>query len=211
MSSLGYGSGRSAPRRQRFDDLGLRDERARREDNQPFDQIPELPDVARVVVPLEPPERALGERSIAQVVLGTGEFQEVPDEGRDVLLMGPERRRLDQHDFQPVVQILPEVSRLHRLLEVAVGRRHHPDVGPDLPPGPDRLHVPRLEGAQQLRLERQRDLTDLIQEQSSAVGADELAGAPRGRAGERPLLVAEQLRLEQVPRDGGAVHPGERA
>ena len=50
----------------------------------------------------------------------------------------------------------------------------------------------------------------LVQKQSPAVGQLEFAPAGGGGAGEGALLVAEQLALQQLGRDGGAVYFDER-
>ena len=69
----------------------------------------------------------------------------------------------------------------------------------------DALDHALLEEAQQLDLERQRDVADLVEEQSAALGQLDLAGVGLDRAGERASLVAEQLGLEQILGDRGAV------
>ena len=58
----------------------------------------------------------------------------------------------------------------------------------------DALHLRALEHAQELGLQRQRQLADLVEEQRAAVGRLEVAPACAAiGAGERALLVAEQL------------------
>src|SRR5256886_12338088 len=54
---------------------------------------------------------------------------------------------------------------------------------------------------QQLRLGGERKIDDFIEEQRSASGQLELPLLPLMRPGERTLLVAEQLRLDQRVRD----------
>ena len=54
-----------------------------------------------------------------------------------------------------------------------------------------------LQDAQQLGLERERQLADLVEEQGAAVGLLEQAGLARDGAGEGAALVAEQLALGQ--------------
>src|SRR5690606_36096431 len=66
-----------------------------------------------------------------------------------------------------------------------------------------------LDRAQQLRLQGERQLADLVEEQRPAAGGLETADAPLVRAGERALLVAEQLALEQRLGDRRAVHDDE--
>ena len=62
---------------------------------------------------------------------------------------------------------------------------------------PDSLEPPLLEHAQQLHLHRHGDIADLVEEQGPPVGQLEPPLALGRRAGERALLMAEQLALEQ--------------
>jgi hypothetical protein len=62
-----------------------------------------------------------------------------------------------------------------------------------------------------LRLQLERQLADLVEEQRAAVGALEGAGPIGHRAGERALLVAEQLALDQRRGDRAAVEHHHRA
>ena len=67
-----------------------------------------------------------------------------------------------------------------------------------------------LQHAQQLDLRGQRHVAHLVEEHRAAVGVLELAH-PVGRGvGERPLDVAEQLALQDVLAQGGAVQRHER-
>ena len=56
-----------------------------------------------------------------------------------------------------------------------------------------------------------RHVADLVEEEGAAVALLELADAAAVSAGEGALLVAEQLALQQVLRDGGAVEGQERS
>ena len=67
-----------------------------------------------------------------------------------------------------------------------------------------------LHGAEQFRLQRWRERGDLVEVHRAAVGHLELPELARGGVGERPLLVAEQLALEQLGGDAGAVDVDER-
>jgi hypothetical protein len=69
----------------------------------------------------------------------------------------------------------------------------------------DALELAVLEHAQELRLQLQRQLADLVQEQRAFLGVLEIAGLVGAGAGERALGVAEQGRLDQGRGDGGAV------
>ena len=74
----------------------------------------------------------------------------------------------------------------------------------------DALELVLLQEAQQLDLDRRRDLADLVEEQRAAVGLLEAPFAPPDRAGERAALVAEELALEQRLGERGAVQLDER-
>src|SRR5207253_9294424 len=67
-----------------------------------------------------------------------------------------------------------------------------------------------LEHPQQLHLQLLRDLGDLVEEQRPAMAALEIALVLAVRAGERPLLVAEELALDQLWRHRAAVERQER-
>ena len=68
-----------------------------------------------------------------------------------------------------------------------------------------------LQHAQHLGLRLRAHVADFVEEDRAAVGLLELADLLLGGAGERPLLVAEQLRLDQLLGNRGAVHLHERA
>jgi hypothetical protein len=65
--------------------------------------------------------------------------------------------------------------------------------------------VALLERAQEPRLQVERQLADLVEEQGAAVGLLEFAEVFVVGAGEGPLFVAEQDRLDQVGGQGTAV------
>src|SRR5262249_59817757 len=67
-----------------------------------------------------------------------------------------------------------------------------------------------LQPAQQLRLQVGTDLGDLVEEQGTAAGPLEAAGTSRGGAGERALLVSEDLALEHALGECLHVHGHER-
>ncbi len=75
----------------------------------------------------------------------------------------------------------------------------------------DPLDHALLEEAQQLDLQRQRNVADLVEEQGAALRHLDLADVRLDRAGEGAALVAEQLGLQQGLGDGGAVDGDELA
>src|SRR5213592_380051 len=72
------------------------------------------------------------------------------------------------------------------------------------------LDLPLLHGPQDLRLQREAHVRHLVQEQGASPGLLEAPDLAGDRAGEGAFLVPEQLALEQVLRNGGAVDGDER-
>ena len=81
----------------------------------------------------------------------------------------------------------------------------------DDPVAADRPVLALLQHAQELGLQVRRHLPDLVEQQRAALGHLEQAFLVHRGAGERALLVTEQLRLDQVLRDRRAVDLDERA
>ena len=136
--------------------------------------------------------------------------QEVGDQLGDVLLALAQRRQLDRHDREPIVEILAKLSVADELPEVLVGRRQDAHVDLDEHVAADRLDLALLDHAQQLVLHLGRDVADLVEEERAARRLAEQAAPRPLRAGEGALLVAEQLRLDQRRRQRRAVEGHER-
>jgi hypothetical protein len=110
-----------------------------------------------------------------------------------------------------VEQVVAEPPRLHVSIEVPPSRREHAHVHLLAPIRPDRTHLRALDRAQQLRLEREVEVSDLVDEQRAAVRLLEDALARRDGAGEGAPRMTEQLGLDQRRRHGRAVEHHERA
>jgi hypothetical protein len=104
---------------------------------------------------------------------------------------------VDGDHVEAIVQVLEKVARLHQGLEVPVGGDDEADVDVEGPAAADPFEGPLLDHAEELDLEGRGGVTDLVEEERAAVGQLEAALAGRDRPGEGPLLVAEQLRLQE--------------
>ena len=135
---------------------------------------------------------------------------EVRREQRDVLAPLAQRRHVHREHREPVKEIRAKPAALHLAREVAVGRGDHAHVDAVHAIAADALDLALLQRAQQLRLQLQRQLADLVEEQRAAVGDLELAGPIALRAGERARHVPEQLALGDADRQRGAVDVDER-
>src|SRR5205814_488235 len=109
------------------------------------------------------------------------------------------------------VQVLAERAARDLVAERAVRRRDEADVEVDGLDAADAVHGPGLEHAQELGLERGRQLADLVEEDGAAGGDLEQAGLGRDRAREGAALVAEELALEQRLAEARAVDGDELA
>ncbi len=111
----------------------------------------------------------------------------------------------ERHDVQTVKEVLAELAPADQVGERTVGRGDDADVDGVGLLGADALDFLFLHGAEQLRLERLREGTDLVEEDRAAMGEMELALLGPDGARESAPHVAEELALEKVGRDRGAV------
>src|SRR5690606_14300454 len=118
---------------------------------------------------------------------------------------------VDEDHREAMVEVLAETPLLHLVEEVPVRRRHDADVHLDGAVPADAADLALLERAEHLRLSREAHVADLVEEEGAAVGLLELPDALLRGAGERALLVAEELALDELGRDRGAVDLDERA
>ena len=174
-----------------------------------FDAILQLAHVARPVAVQQDLQR-LGRDAQPALVACVELFQEVLDQQRNVFAPLAQRRQGDRDHVDAVIEVLAECTARHRLLQVAVGGENQAHVHLDRFVAADALELAFLQHTQQLGLECRRDLADLVQEQRAAVRQLEAALAFLGGAGERALLVTEQLRLQQGLGERRAVHADER-
>ena len=122
------------------------------------------------------------------------------------------RRRRHEHrkDVQAIVEILAKAARLDGGLQVIVRRRDDAHVRGDALVAAHALEGLLLQDAKQLHLHGERHVADLVEEQGSPFRHLEAPAPGADRAGERPLLVTEQLTLEELRGDGSAVDGHER-
>src|SRR5262249_52428192 len=123
----------------------------------------------------------------------------------DVFRALTQRRNAYGKDVKTVVKVVAEQPVLHHLLQVTVGRSHQAHVDTFGVRAAQSLELPLLQGAKKLRLDLGRDVADLVQEEAPAIGQFQASDLLRDGAGERALLMAEQLALQQPCGNGGAV------
>ena len=110
---------------------------------------------------------------------------------RDVLLSLAQRRHVDRHDVEAIVEVLSKLSSGHHLGEVAVGGSNDPNVALQGSCAAKPLELMFLQHTEYLGLRVGTHVADFVEEQIAPVGLLEAPHALSVGAGERPLLVAE--------------------
>src|SRR4051812_28408359 len=136
--------------------------------------------------------------------------EEIVAEQRDVLGALAQRRDAQRDRVDAEVEILAQPPVAQRGIEIDVGGADQAEVDMHDPVAADRPVLALLENAQQLGLQIRRHLADLVEQQRAALGHLEQAFLVHRRAGERALLVAKELRLDQILGNRGAVDLDER-
>ena len=130
----------------------------------------------------------------------------MPRQGKEVFRAIPQRRDVELQHVQAKIQVLPEAALLDLLPEIVVRRRDHADIHLyRLPAAPQALELVLLHHAQDLGLGRRAHVPDLVEEDRPLVGLLELPDPQPVRSRERSPLVPEQLALQQVLVQGGAI------
>src|SRR5947209_7037388 len=153
--------------------------RCAREDHGSVDGVLKLADVTGPRVVHEPLHHIGRNRLDAPAETSSVVRDEVAHQKRDILTPLAKGREIDRKHIQPVVEVGAKLSRRDQLLERTVRRGDDPDVAPDRVRAADPLELLLLEHAKQLRLEVQRQVTDLVEEQGAAVGELEAADPAR--------------------------------
>jgi hypothetical protein len=128
-------------------------------------------------------------------MLGVQVGEEIRREKLNVLRPLTERWHFDREDREAIEQIGAEASGFDLPAEVAVGRGDHANVAAQGLRRTQSLELAGLQKEQELGLQLGGQLSDFVEEECSLVGDFEATLAPVIRAGERTLLVAEELAL----------------
>src|SRR5215510_2812123 len=104
-----------------------------------------------------------------------------------------ERRNKNPDDIQAVIEVLAEFSLLDALLEIRVGRCEHPHVHRLRTRVTDRHHLALLEEAQQFRLDIERQVSDLVEEERASRCRTNEPLLIRDRASKAATAMPEQL------------------
>src|SRR5579883_609097 len=180
---------------------------ARGHDEQPVDDVAQLPDVARPFIGLEGGERVLAEFAWAEPGGGGRARHEVAGEQRYVLAPLAQRRHADRHDAEAVEEILAEAARRDFGREIAARRGDDADIDLHAAAAADALEGLLLQDPHDLALRLERHVGHLVEQQRPAMGLLEGADLSRIFAARRG---AEQLDLQPIGTHRRAVEGDER-
>ena len=192
-------------------EVGRSDAAPVRHDDGALDAVFELADVTRPGIAVDRSERVRCEGLNAWVELAAEAVDEMPREQDRVARAFGERGDFHHDLGEPVIEILAEAALGDHRVEVLVRRADDARVDRDRLAAADALDHALLEEAQQLDLERQRNVADLVEEKRAGLRQLDLADVRFDRASEGAALVPEQLRFEQVLRDRRAIDGDELA
>src|SRR5579863_3476301 len=124
-------------------------------------------------------------------------FQKMLHQARDVLAPVAQWRHANLDHLDSIIEVLAKATLSHHRFEVLVGRGDDAHIRRERLIAADSLEALLLDDAQQLRLRLQVHVADLIEEEGAAFRRFEFSLAPRDSAGERSLLMTEELALDQ--------------
>jgi hypothetical protein len=168
------------------------------QDQQPFDDVPELAHVPRPGAARQGLAERVGEDGQPAPQARTQLARALASQLRDVLATRPKRRNLESKHIEAEVEIAAKPALAHFLAELPARRSNHPGARVQGRNSADAFEFTVLEHPQQLRLQTPFELADLVEEKGSGSGALEAAGAPGECACEGASLVAEELGLDQA-------------
>ena len=127
------------------------------------------------------------------------------DEEGDVILPFSQRGKIDLHHVEAMEQVRAEAALAHHRAEVPVRGGDHPNVDLHRSSPSDPRDLSLLEKSEQFRLDIQRQLANLVEEEAPPVGILELSATRAHGPRKGTAFVAEDLALEERHGHGGAV------
>src|SRR6266849_708258 len=132
------------------------------------------------------------------------------DQGWNVFAALPQWWQKDGEHIQTIVEVTAKFASLHHLRQVPIRSSHQPHVHLVSPSAAQAFELLFLQYAQQLGLQRRRNITHLVEEECTFVGQLETANLLRYGSGERALLVAKELTFQQIQWNCSAIQSYKR-
>ena len=134
----------------------------------------------------------------------------MPRQQLDVPATAAQGRNLETDGGHAIVEILAEQAFPDHGSQIAVGSRQHPHIHANFTSAAHVAEHRSIQDSQQVGLRGLADLSDLVEKDGAAMGHLKEPGFRPVGPCERPALVAEQLALQQVFLQCGAIHNHER-
>src|SRR2546429_6092033 len=155
--------------------------------------VPQFPHVSRPGIPEQELSRLFRQTISRTSELQTGFYQKATCQVQDVFHPLPERGQCDFEFVQAVVEVLPEPARPNLPLQREIGGGDDPYMHRDGVFRTQRVYFSFLKSPEELRLRRQGEVRNLVEEQASSMGQLETSFLSLVCPGEGPFLVAEEL------------------
>src|ERR1700726_2175489 len=184
--------------------------RAIRQNRGALNGVLKFANVSRPGVSTKPRFRFARQRQVGLAKLAPEALEEMLGKQQNIVAAVPQRRNGDRHGRNSKVKILAKRFVGHRGAQILVRRRQDADAYFDFLGPADALESLFFQYAQQLALNRERQLPDFVEKKSSAVSELELPKFPPPGSRVSAALVAEEFVLDQSFRNGRAVERHER-
>jgi hypothetical protein len=155
------------------------------------DSCAQLTDIARPILTKKLIHCIRGELTHRGVPPSHNLHHKVAHQARQLLAPTAERRHNNHHPLQAVVKIFAEMTILDHLLGVSIGGGNHPNIDLHGFRATNAIDLTFLQRPQQCDLHIQRNLTDLIEKQRSAMRLLEATSLTAIGTSERAALMTE--------------------
>ena len=176
------------------------------EDDVALDEVLKFADVSRPMIFLQHGQHFLRKRAGLAVELAVVVFEEVAAQIFDVAAAFAQRGHAYVHDVDAVVKILAEGAGFNLGLEVAIGGTDYADFDFPVFLGADTAELAILKSCKSFDCRDGSARKSRRETRFRDAAIPTRPGFVLKGAGEGPLLVAEELALQQGSRDRGAVH-----
>src|SRR5690606_31303244 len=124
----------------------------------------ELAHVSRKIIGQEGPQSVRRDAAHVLAELERKPLSKRIHQVEDVLTPLAQRGEFNAHDIDAIIKIAPELLSLNVGFNGSIGSGDDPHIHRNLLRRPDRTHLSFLEYAQELHLQRERELADLVEE-----------------------------------------------
>ena len=166
-----------------------------REDHRSLDQILQFPHISRPGIGFKGRESFRRNLTDALSHAPGKDLHVVQDELRNVFASLSKRRQLDRKNVKTIIKITAELIVIDHFKEISVRGRDQPDVHFVSPAATQALEFLFLQNSQQFRLQRQRNIADLVQKERSLIRQFKAPHLLGDSSGESSPLMAKEFAL----------------